>query len=249
MKFSRFVLFVGLSALLASGVAADETPGAETQTVKTVDPSGTWRWESQRNGETVKHQLKLVANDKNEVSATYYGMIDGLKSTRGAIDGDKLTLVFDVERDNYAFTAKYEATISGDRAVGTLSFESDQRSGEVPWEAHRSVELSDVVGTWELELRTPDGEVLEPVLIIQKKGDDFVGTWDGKEIGEFPVKDLKAEKATIAFTVTGELDGQPFVAKSVAKPMGNKLEGEMRVEINGETHELPFAGGMKTENQ
>jgi hypothetical protein len=254
-SLKRFVSTITVASLLASATLAqdaavsEKTSDKKTEKVKSVDPSGTWRWESDRNGDTVKHQLKLDVNKKEEVTGTYFGMMDGLKSKKGVIKGDKLVLEFDVERDNFAFQAKYEATIKGDKATGTLYFESDQGSGDIPWEAERSVELSDVVGTWELELETPEGEIHEPSLTIKDKGKEFVATWDGKELGEFPVKDLKANAGKFSFTLTGDIDGNDFVAKCVTKPMGSKFNGVMELEIGGDAIELEFAGTRKTDKK
>lgn len=241
------LLLSGFSAHTALG--DDEVAVQETKEIKSVDPSGTWRWESDRNGETQKHELRIDSNEKNEVTATYYGMIDGLKSTEGTIKGDKLVLEFDVERDNYAFKAKYDVTIKGDSASGTLYFESDQGSGDMPWEAKRGVMMDDVLGTWQFEIETPDGEVVKPTLEITKdeEGKELVGKYTSQLIGELDVKTVKVEENNLIVTVTTEYDGNAIQVDYKGRAHGNKMEGTLEYDFGGNTGEGEFIAKRKVE--
>lgn len=119
----------------------------------------------------------------------------------------------------------------------------------MPWEAKRSIEMSDVVGTWDLEMETPEGEIHEPRLVIKKNGDEYTATWDGRELGEFPIKDMKTKDGKFMFTVTGEIEGNEFVGKCVTTPKGNKFKGNLELEVGGNTVEMPLAGKLKSDKQ
>ena len=160
----RIAMAVLSMPLIAATTLAETTAEVATD----VDPSGTWRWESDNNGATVKHELRIDKNDKGEVSAVYDGMLDDLKSVSGSIDGDKLTLDFEVETTRRNFDAQYEVTIDGDKAEGTLTLSSDEGKMDLPWSAKRSVELSDVVGKWNLLVETDEGPE-EATLTVQEQ--------------------------------------------------------------------------------
>ena len=251
------MLKVFLATMLLGGLSPDVLLGDETVDVKEkketkfVDPSGTWRWESERNGETRKHELRIDANEKHEVTATYHGMIDGLKSTKGTMEGDKLVLEFDVERDNYAFTAKYKATIKGDSASGTIYFESDRGSGDLPWEAKRSVLMDDVLGTWQFEIETPNGNVLKPVLEITKDeaGKKLVGKYTSQQGSELDVKTLKVEKNNLIVTVTTEYNGNSIQVDYKGRAHGNKMKGTLEYDFAGNTGEGEFMAKRKVEKK
>ena len=112
--------------MIAAGLLLAHSVTLFAEDAKTVDPTGTWRWESDNNGETVEHSLTLTRNDKNEVVGVYNGMLDNLKSVKGSLNGNKLRLFFEVDTDGYTFDAEYDVTFNGDRGVGTLMLSSDQ---------------------------------------------------------------------------------------------------------------------------
>ncbi len=240
-------LLVVATAVLAIGQVNLSSQAQESKAAdkaKMVDPSGTWRWETDRNGKKTSNQLKIEVNDKNEVVGTYYGMIDGLKSTKGTIEGNKLSLLFDVDRDEVKFKANYEATIKDDKATGTIVLSSDQGSTDIPWEAERSVELSDVVGEWQLRIDA-NGNVIEPKLTISQKGDEYVGTYDSEQISGLKVSNIRIEKNKLMFTVSGEFDGTTAKVDYVGRPYANKMQGNLEYDFNGNSGEAEFTAKRK----
>lgn len=214
---------------------------------KNADPTGTWRWDSEDQSGEIMDNALTVSVSKGKAMGVFNGW-DGrfkdLKSVAGTIKGDQLVLDFEVETPEMDFEAKYEGTIKGDTATGTITLSSDQGSMDLPWKAKRSVEMSDVVGEWDLVVET-DGEEHDLKLNIDKKGGKYVAKMKGDEIGECVVKDMKTKGTSFMFTTTGVLQGMDFVAKFETKPRGHKLEGELELEIANDSMSLPVEGRRK----
>jgi len=234
MKTKRLALFLSVIAFCF-------TTSVFAQATKNADPTGTWRWESDQDGATVKHELALTANKKGEVVGVYNGMMDDLKSEKGSIEGNKLTLDFDVDRPEATFEARYVVTIDGDLAEGTLTLSSDEGSMDIPWKANRTVEMSDVVGKWNLLVESDDGDHA-PKMIVMKKGDEYAATFEGEGLSGCKVSDMKAKGSDFKFTVAGELQGMSFTANCVTKPRGHNLKGDLVIEVDGNEMEMSFTG-------
>ena len=85
--------FAGICVLVAgcwisSVVMAQEKPVA-------VDPSGTWRWEYELNGESMKDSLKLNIDKDNKVVGIYQGRSEKtIEIKDGKMEGDSLSFYF-----------------------------------------------------------------------------------------------------------------------------------------------------------
>jgi hypothetical protein len=98
------------------------------------NPTGTWKWSTERNGNKVETTLKLkLEGDK------LTGTISGREGAESAIeegtwkDGE---VAFSVtrERDGKKFTTKYSGKVSGDTITGKAA--SGERSRD--WKAERA---------------------------------------------------------------------------------------------------------------
>lgn len=202
-----------------------------------IDPSGTWRWESEQDGNDVKQELRIDSDKKGKLSAiykspAYNGALDNLRAKEVYMDGEKLIVDFDVKMGQAAFNAVYEGVVKGDDAEGDLTLSSDDGEMDLPWKAHRSVELSDVVGKWNLSLETDDGE-REGVLEVKAKGDDAVATYQGENISDSKVTDLKVNDNSFSFQVTCKAGDMDVVAKFDTQPKGSKLKGDIDLNVDG----------------
>ena len=227
--------------MIAAGLLLAHSVTLFAEDAKTVDPTGTWRWESDNNGETVEHSLTLTKNDKNEVVGVYNGMLDNLKSVKGSLNGNKLRLFFEVDTDGYTFDAEYDVTFNGDRGVGTLMLSSDQGEMEIPWDAKRSVELSDLVGIWNLAIETDEGTA-KPKLIIAKTGDKYNVEFESDRLRDAVVSDLKTDGSMISFKLKGKIDGADCDANCTARPRGDSLSGELSLTMGDFDIDLPVKG-------
>ena len=237
------VSFMGMPALAQESATATQESAAKQKMKKkkTVDPSGTWRWtQENQDGESIDHQVIIQANKKNEVVGVYSGLIDDFKSKEGKIEGDHLKMKFVYEGGGTPIDVIYDAKIKGVEVVGTI-VTGEQGEQSYEWKAKRTVELSDVVGTWKLDVTTPEGESHTPTFVVKKDGGDYVATYTS-ELGDFKVTDLKAKKNRFSFKVAGEIDGQSLTAEAVSMPKGDKLVGEILAKLGGDEATLEFTG-------
>lgn len=237
--------FLTVSALLfLAGTLVAQDTAKETM----VDPTGTWRWSSDnQSGETVEHELAIKASKDGKVTAIYNGMLDDLKSAGGWIKGNKLMIDFEVETPERDFEAKYEATIKGNEADGTITLSSTEGSMELPWNAKRALELTNLVGKWDMLLEAPDQDH-EVLLSIMQKGKKITGMMEGENIGKCEVTDMKMKDGVFTFNVEGQVGGSDFEAEFEAKASANKLKGETSVSLAGETHEFPVSAKKQPES-
>ena len=101
------------------------------------DPTGTWKWSSTFNNNTIESTAKLKA-EGDKLTGTYIGR----NNTETPISNGSFkdnTVKFDVVREfnGNKFTIKYSGTITGDTIKGKSSFDRDGQAQERDWEAKR----------------------------------------------------------------------------------------------------------------
>ena len=120
-----------------------------------VDPSGTWHWEHDENGVSVKDARTLNYDRKaNQLTGRYKGNIGPIKIENGRIDGDKLEFRFDVDLEGTKIGLKFDGVIKGEEVNGTVSIDASGQTAEFPWTAARSLEPEDVA-EWADEVGLP----------------------------------------------------------------------------------------------
>lgn len=213
-----------------------------------INPSGTWRWTTDQDGNEFEQEICVEADAKGKYRAVFHskaynGAFDGLKAKEVYMDGDKLVVDFAVKTSERSFDAVYKGAVKGHDAEGDLTLSSDDGEMDVPWKAHRSVKMSDVAGKWDLELKG-EQEDYTGILVVSKKGDKYVGQYEGENVSECKVAELKADDDTFSFQVTGKVQDMDIVAKFDTKPLGNKLTGDLELSVDGSQMELPVAGKL-----
>lgn len=229
-------------SLLAAGLLLAHSVALFAEdTAKTIDPTGTWRWETNSNGETIGHSLSLSKHGKDEVVGVYNGMLDEVKSVKGSMKGNKLSLFFEVDTDEYSFEAEYDVTLEGDRGVGKIMISSDQGEMELPWDAKRTVELADFVGIWNLAIETDEG-IAKPKLVVEKVGNLFRAELESDRLRDAVVSELKADGSVVTFKIKGKIDGVDCVANCTIRPRGDALSGELKLAMGDLDIDLDVKG-------
>ncbi len=239
------LILVALTFVTAAAVAQ------ETATKTHTDPSGTWRWEHDENGETVKDVLKLNYDSKaNKVTGSYKGRVGPIKVENGTMDGDKLKFRLVIELDGNEIVIDFNGAIKGDHANGSVTIEVNGQSGDLPWTAKRSLMAEDVVGTWNLKLQSPDGNTLTPTVRFSLDGDKLKGDYTGLN-GRFQAQAtaVSVKDGTLKFTVGGERDGNSLTADYTVTPRGDSLTGKIAYDINGQTGELDVTGTREADKE
>jgi hypothetical protein len=119
-----FVLLAGL----AGTAWADDKP---------ADPTGTWKWSVEFNGQTRDFTLKLKREDDKLTGA----MVRGDQETtieEGKFKDGEVSFTVTRERNGQKITMKYSGKVSGDTIKGKTEFERDGQTQSRDWEAKRS---------------------------------------------------------------------------------------------------------------
>jgi hypothetical protein len=103
-----------------------------------ADPTGTWKWSVERNGQTIETTLKLKLEDKKLT-----GTISGRNNTEtaiedGKVDGDDVSFTVTREFNGNKFVQKYNGKLSGDTIKGKVEFERQGEKMTRDWEAKKS---------------------------------------------------------------------------------------------------------------
>ncbi len=213
-----------------------------------VDPSGTWKWERDFNGNKIDYTLRLQWKDK-KLAGTYKtvfenggaGLSDPVKIDDGKIDGD--TISFNVTRrlNDNEFTIAYSGELAGDKITGDSEMDFGNGAREFPWNARRVVTADDVVGNWKLKFETQN-RVIESSFTLAKDGDNLMGTYHSTMFGDNPIKEIELKDNRLSFVVTFQTDNGEFSVTYKAEPRGDKIAGVIVANFGGQENETPFAG-------
>ncbi len=207
------------------------------------DPSGTWRWNFEINGNTIDNVLKVNADKDGKLT----GILEarGLKMDvrEGKVTGDEVSFQIEAQLDQ-KITVSFLGKIDGDKISGDFTAKVDGEAREFPWTATRSVQAADVVGAWQLNIVTPDGETLQPVLTIAEKDKVLTATYalNDKTI---EVSELKLKDNQVTFEVDSEYKGSPLHVDYKVRPLGAKMKGSLEYSVDGDSGQLDFTGVRK----
>jgi len=103
-----------------------------------ADPTGTWKWSVERNGQTFETTLKL----KHE-GGKLTGTVSGRNNTEteiedGKVDGDEVSFKVTREFNGNKFVQKYKGKVSADAIKGKVEFERNGEAQSRDWEAKKS---------------------------------------------------------------------------------------------------------------
>ena len=239
---------LGFAILLAigSGLFAQEE-----KKEKELDPSGTWRWDYDLQGETVKDHAILQKQKDGKVTGWLHSTIRDkpLEVKKGKIKGGKLTFEVVAEFDGTEVGLEFVGKLKGDELEdGQVFVETDADSMEFPWAPNRSVQMSDVVGEWELVFETTEREI-EAKLVVKSKDKKFEGIHSGENIGEIEAKELKIRDNNLTYTIVADFNGNEMTGQMKGRPYGNSIKGTIDIEVDGNEFELPFTGKRKVEKK
>lgn len=213
---------------------------------KNVDVSGTWRYEYELEGATRKDSLKLNLGKDGQVTGTYTGVSDKpLELTSGKVEGDDVALELSLNYQGTMVKVKYNGKIKGDDIVGKVVASTGEGEMDFEWNAKRSVEASDVVGIWELEIDAGDS-VLEPSIEFSLDGKDLKGSYkDNATNIQVAIEKPRIEMNSLKFTVNAKMDEGTVKADFSGRPYGNNISGTIEYDLNGQTGTVEFKGKLK----
>lgn len=218
---------------------------AQDKTTKATDPSGTWRWEYELGGETMKDSLRLNLSKDNKLVGHYKGREEKLIEIKDAkMDGDSLTFLLSFDFQGTAVKLDFKGKVKGDEIDGNVTASTGEGSQEFPWAPKRSVLMEDVVGEWQMKIQTGD-RTLEPVVTISKDGEKYKAKYvSGQELS-VDVTDLKVENNQLCFNVSAEVNGTKIKADYKGRPYGDKIQGNIAYVLGDNSGEIEFTGVRK----
>ena len=114
-------------AAFAGTALADDKP----------NPTGTWKWSVERNGQTFDLTLKLKLDD-GKLTGTLARGDQETKIEDGKFKDGEVSFTVTTEGDGQKFTRKYSGKVSGDTLKGKSEFERNGETMSRDWEAKRS---------------------------------------------------------------------------------------------------------------
>lgn len=204
-------------------------------------PSGTWKRSYEWEGTSVEEVVRINLKSDGKVAGTLARNEDAKQIKDGEFKDGKLSFSVSDEFQGATWTTRYSGSIKGDEIdSGTVTLSGDGQSYDWPWTPTRSVGLEDVVGKWQFTIETDDGNVLEPTLELSKEGDKFKPVYTSMQGMVIPVEKLRVEKNDLMLTINAEFDGGTLKVDYKGRPYGDKLNGKLDYDMNGQTGELDF---------
>ncbi len=224
------VLFVGT---LSSALADDEVRKAPRKQPGKNNPSGTWVWNSDVDGNFIESQLTLLLQGK-ELTGEYSDQNVSLDIENGQFDGKtfSFTLKFDV--DGTQVKASVSGVVEGDKLTGMTKVSLNGVEIDLQVDAKRQTQRRDVVGTWNLKVETDAGEQFTPTVVLALEKGKLKGVYEGDAAGKHDLQDVTLKANKLTFAISGSAaDGSTFSAKFTGRPRGNRIRGKSAVTING----------------
>ena len=125
-RFMAAALVVLAPALLGVARADDK-----------ANPTGTWKWTVERNGEKRETTLKLKLEGDKLTGALVGRDNKEAPIEEGSYKDGEVAFKVTRERNGQKFTVKYTGKVSGDTLKGKAEFERDGQTRSRDWEAKR----------------------------------------------------------------------------------------------------------------
>jgi hypothetical protein len=204
------------------------------------DPTGTWVWVREIEGQTNRSVLKLVNKD-GKVTGTYRRSGQTVPISNGKFEKGELSFEAQGTFNEQKIRAKFKGKLSKNEINGNIEIVIEDNSLPLPWTAKRGVDLEDVVGTWKLKLEGANGNPIESTLKLAADGDNLKGTYTGR-FGEHPAGDLKLDGDQLSWKIDAERNGRKFKGVYKATLDGHALKGNLEYDLGGSTGSMGFTG-------
>ncbi|MGK0239037.1 MAG: hypothetical protein ACI92G_002507 [Candidatus Pelagisphaera sp.] len=205
------------------------------------DPSGTWVWESEIQGETKTNSLKVRMEGETFVGEYKRGDIEAtIRNGKSNSGGIAFELPFK-RNDGSEWVVICEAKIDGNDLSGSYSFEGNNGVEENEWNAKREVAVEDLVGTWNLHIDGPDGVTYTPDAIFELSDESLVGTYNAASIErKLPMSMVELNGEKLSFAV----DQPDLKLNYVGTVSGKGISGNLEFDISGNSGDVAFTGTL-----
>lgn len=119
---------------LVGGVQADD---------KKADPTGTWKWTVERNGQKRDVTAKIEVKDGKVTGTVSGGKNDAKIDDGGTFKDGKISFSVTREFKDQKFTSKYSGTVTEDTIKGTIESKINDKDIKTEWEAKKEKKAKD----------------------------------------------------------------------------------------------------------
>ncbi|MHC4521059.1 MAG: hypothetical protein ACYTAS_20900 [Planctomycetota bacterium] len=225
-----------LVALLAVVIVTTFVSAGQTA----VDPSGTWRREYDWYDTRIEEVLRVTLAEDGAVVGTLARNEAVSEIEDAKLKGNELSFSVTNVYQGTTWTTRFNGIVTGDEINGTVVLEVNDQSWDFPWQPKRTLEMDDVVGTWEIYIESGDGTAFEPTMEISKDGNDYKSVYTSTQGQVLDVKDLRLEGNMLKFTVTADFDGYSLKVDYRGRPHGDKMTGSLDYDWSGTTGQAEF---------
>jgi hypothetical protein len=228
------------------------------QAADRIDPSGTWTWVRELEGQEAQSVLSLTYKD-GKLTGSYKRMGRVVPIANGKVDKNEVCFDADGSWNDQKIHGKFKGKLShdskhgGDQINGSIEIVIEDGSLPLAWVAKRGIDADDIVGTWKLKFVTPDGNTVEPQLKLTADAGSLKGTYTSTRFGEHEAKEIKLDGSSLSWTVEFERNGMTvkgiYKGQLEAGAAPGAIKGTLALEANGKTTSLDFTGernGAKT---
>jgi hypothetical protein len=239
MVRARFILLMALCLTLAMAGVTWADAASDSGQAKTVDPTGTWKWNVTFNDNTSELMLKLNWDGK-QLTGKYTAFDNTTDIEEGKVDGDQVSLVARPEFNGNKFDIHFAGKVAGDDINGKVKLDFGQGPQEFEWNPKRTVDVTNVLGTWELRLETLNG-VIEPHITITKDETGLNGHYVSR-FGELDAKNVEFKDGQLTWEISGERNGNQFKVVYHGTPQGDAIKGTSEFDFGGTAGTAEFTG-------
>jgi len=225
----------------AAAQAAGETRKPATPAAP-ADPTGSWKWDFTTPDENkLEFSLKLKWDGK-KLEGNYTSFGNTVKIEEAKLEKDGLSFVVRPEFQGSQMEVAFDGKVAKDEIRGTIGLDFGDQPREIEWIAKRFVDVDDVVGTWQLRLEMPGGNVAEPTLKVTKGERGLLAKYTSEFLGEIEAKNVQIKENKLTFELAIESDEFAFSSTYSGTPRGNTMEGAAEFDVGGGAGVMAFTG-------
>ncbi|HXY35234.1 MAG TPA: hypothetical protein VEI07_13470 [Planctomycetaceae bacterium] len=226
--------------LLVVLASAGMLTGAPVRADEKSDPTGTWVWSRELEGQLNRSVLKLTNKD-GKLTGTYRRSGQTVPISNGKFEKGEISFDAEGKFNEQKIRAKFHGKLVKDEINGNIDVMIEDNSLPLPWTAKRGVDLDDVAGTWKLKLEGANGNPIESTLKLAVDGENLKGTYAGR-FGEHPAQDLKLDGEQLSWKIDAERNGRKFKGVYKAKLEGHVIKGNLEFELGDNKGTMEFTG-------
>lgn len=231
------------TATAAAAETADGNAAATADAEKRqqpVDPSGTWKWVRDFNGEDMEFVLKLNWDGK-KLTGKYTAFDQTSEIQDAKLERDALSFFVEREFNGNEFDVDFDGKVADEKITGVIALDFGGGEQEIDWDAKRHVDVEGILGTWQLVLKRPDGGEAETKITFTKDGDKLAGDYENV-FGRREAKNIAIKGTELTWEISGESDRGSFKSVYKGKVRGNKIAGTNNFNFGDRSGTMEFTG-------